>query len=146
MGENFGRSPECRSYAEELMNGLYTISGCGNQDTLIQTTSWVRNRFLDNQTLPSQIPPGLFRVFTPDNQGFCCGNCTLWDLPEVSLYYFPDMGTTECQYNQSFDSTSTPLTGIVAKRMQSLVRDESIAIVSGHTLYDFSQFKSYFYD
>lgn len=134
-GSAFGRSPECRSYADEFINGRYTFSGCGDQDTVIQTTSWVESRFFANATLPSQIPPGLMQVFTPDNQGLCCGNCTLWDLPEVKLYYFPDSSTIGCQKNQSFSvSASNSSAGNLVKRMQSLVAAGSVAIVSGHTL------------
>ena len=134
-GPAFGRSPECRSYADEFINGRYTFSSCGDQDTVIQTTSWVYSHFLENATLPSQIPPGLLRVFTPDDQGFCCGNCTLWDLPEVRLYYFPDSSNLGCQKNQSFNaSASTSSAGNLVKRMQSLVAAGSVAIVSGHTL------------
>ena len=134
-GPAFGRSPECRSYADEFINGRYTFSSCGDQDTVIQTTSWVESRFFENVTLPSQIPPGLMRVFTPDNQGLCCGNCTLWDLPEVRLYYFPDSSTIGCEKNQSFNaSASISSAGNLVKRMQSLVAAGSVAIVSGHTL------------
>ena len=134
-GPDFGHSPECRSYADEFINGRYTFSSCGTQDTVIQTTSWVHTSMFANVTLPSQIPPGLMRVFTPDNQGFCCGNCTLWDLPEVRLYYFPDGDTIGCQKNQSFNaSASTSSAGNLVKRMQSLVAAGSVAVVSGHTL------------
>ena len=134
-GHSFGRSPECRTYANEFINGRYTFSGCGDQDTVIQATSWTGGNYFTNVTLPSQIPPGLMRAFTPDNQGFCCGNCTLWELPEVRLYYFPDSRTVGCQKNQSFNaSASTSLADDLVKRMQSLVAAGSVAIVSGHTL------------
>ena len=107
----------------------------GDQDTVIQATSWTGGNYFANVTLPSQIPPGLMRAFTPDNQGFCCGNCTLWELPEVRLYYFPDSSTIGCQKNQSFNaSASTSLADDLVKRMQSLVAAGSVAIVSGHTL------------
>ena len=142
-GINFGHSPECRSYAKAFIDGRYTISGCGDQDTVIQTASWAFNNFFPDRTLP-QIPPGLMRPDSPDSQSFCCGNCTLWDLPEVRVYYFLDSNTTECRYNQSFNSTSISSARNLAKRVHSNFEDESVAIVNGNTLLVYSCYLSDF--
>ncbi len=82
---------------------------------------------------PSQIPPGLVRRYDIYYTGTCCGNCTL-DISELRLYYFPDRTVVDCHYNQTTNQTSTSSAASLAKRMQSLVGDRSIAVVSGHTL------------
>ena len=109
---DFGRSPECRSYAR----GQYTASNCGNGNH------------------PVQIPPTVTRYWSPDQELTCCGNCSL-EIPEVKLYYFPDGTTTGCDQNQTSNSTSVLSNGNLRKRVQSLMGDGSIAVVSGHTLY-----------
>ena len=124
-GINFGHSPECRSYAEAYRRGQYTFPDCGISSTAFQA---------DQTSLyPSQIPPGLIQQFSDLSVGFCCGNCSL-DLPEVRLYYFPDSSVTDCGYNQSFNTTSISSAENLPKRVQSLVGDGNVAIVSGHTL------------
>ena len=125
-GINFGHSPECRSYAEAYRRGQYTFPECGISSTAFQA---------DQTSLyPSQIPPGLMQRFSDSSVGFCCGNCSL-DLPEVRLYYFPDSSAIDCGYNQSLNSTSISSARNLPKRVQSLVGDGSIVVVSGHTLY-----------
>lgn len=109
---DFGRSPECRSYAQ----GHYTASNCGSGNHSVQ------------------IPPTVTRYWSPGQELTCCGNCSL-EIPEVKLYYFPDGTTTECHQNQTSNSTSLLWNGNLGKRVQSLVGDGSIAVVSGHTLY-----------
>ena len=34
---NFGRSPECRSFAQAYSNSLYTFSGCGSSNMIFST-------------------------------------------------------------------------------------------------------------
>lgn len=75
---SFGRSPECRSYAEPG-RGQYTFSDCGARNTVFQTAAES-----GNSSYSSQIPPGVSRYFNPDYRGSCCGNCSL-DIPEVRL-------------------------------------------------------------
>lgn len=111
---NFGRSPECRSYAEAPSQGQYTLSGCGG-----------------SKTDPSQIPPGILRHFSPDS-GTCCGDCSV-DIPEVRLYYFPEKNV-DCHPNQTSNVNSTLPAQNLEKRIHSLVVGGSTAVVSGHTL------------
>lgn len=124
---SFGRSPECRSYAQAFDRRQYTISNCGSGYTSIYPIA-------SNGLYPVQIPPGVNRYESPDKWYSCCGNCSL-EIPEVRLYYFPDDTTTECHHNQTSNSTSLSSTGNLGKRVQSFVVDGSIAVVSGHTLY-----------
>ncbi len=123
----FGQSPECRSFAEAMSQGQYTLSNCGSSNTVIQT-----GRGLDFE-YPSQIPPGLARYFSPDYSGTCCGTCSLV-IPEVRLYYFLDQSTIDCSSNHTSNFTSTLSARNLEKRMHSLVANGSTAIVSGHTL------------
>ena len=127
----YGRSPECKSWAQDYLGGTYTISGCGSQDTVLQPSDWSSNM---NTVYPTQIPPALLRLdFDP---GYtivtCCGNCSL-QASEVKVYYFPE-NTTNCQYNQTTNSSTILPSGSLGKRVQSLVGEGSIAVVSGHTL------------
>ena len=129
---DFGRSPECRSYAEGLINGQYTVSGCGDQNTVIQTAaSW--DGSASDTTFPPQLPPGILGYFSPHYTGLCCGNCSLV-VSEVRLYYFPDSTTPICQFNQTSNSSSILSVRELEKRVHSFVGDGSIAVVSGHTL------------
>ena len=118
-GTSFGRSPECRSFAQAFSNSRYTFSDCGSSNTI----------------LSAQTPPGLVRYYDPgDISSTCCGNCTL-DFSELRLYYFPDGNSTDCQYSGTSNSTSAFTAGNLGKRMQSLIPDGSTAVVGEHTLY-----------
>ena len=125
---NFGHSPKCRSYAQAMSKGQYTISECGSSNTIIQTAPGL------NFSYPSQIPPGVVLFDNPGPRGTytCCGNCSL-DIPEVRLYYFPDKDTV-CHDNQTTNITSALQARDLGKRIHSLVGDGSTAVVSGHTL------------
>lgn len=118
---NFGQSPECRSYAEAMRQGQYTLLGCGSSKTVVQTAG----------DYPSQFPPGIERYFSPD-EGTCCGDCSI-EIPEVRLYYFPEKNT-DCYYNQTSNVTTTLPAQNLEKRIHSLVFDGSTVVVSGHTL------------
>ena len=124
----FGQSPECKSYAEAMSKGQYTISQCGSRNTVIQSPG------SSNDFYPSLIPPSVNRYSYPDALGWgtCCGNCSL-DIPEVRLYYFPDE-TAVCD-NRTTNNTSALAARNIVKRIHSLVANGSTAIVSGHTLY-----------
>lgn len=121
--EYFGRSPECRSYAQANWDGQYTFAECGS--TVFQGYG--------NSGFPSQIPPGVLRYYSPEYTGLCCGNCSL-DLSEFRLYYFPDSTVTDCHSNISLNNISVSSPEKLVKRVQSLAGDGSIAVVSGHTL------------
>ena len=121
---NFGHSPECTSYAAEYVNQLYTISGCGDQDTVIGNQ--------DNGAYPTQIPPAVVRRMSPYYNALCCGNCSL-SASEVRLYYFPDSSAPNCEYNQTSNSSSM-LSGQNRKRAHSLISNGSIVVTSGYTL------------
>ena len=122
-GISFGRSPECRSYANALKKGQYTFSGCGSSNKVVPTDG----------SYSSQFPPGIVRHFPPHPEdGTCCGDCSL-DIPEVRIYYFPDK-TNNCHHNQTSNVTSTLPARNLEKRIHSLIVDGSTAVVSGHTL------------
>ena len=121
----FGRSPECKSYAEVHRNGeQYTFSDCGSKDTIIQAS--------EGFSLPTQIPPGVVDRFRPLDYA-CCGNCTLI-VPEVRLLYFPDETAPQCEH-QLLNSSKVVSESAVNKRVQSLNKTGTTAVLSGHTLY-----------
>ena len=124
---SFGRSPECRSFARAFDIGQYTASNCGSGNTSVYPID-------TREANPLQIPPAVSRYSSPARYLTCCGNCSL-GIPEVRLYYFPDGTTTQCHNNQTSNSTSVLSAGDLRKRVQSLVGDGGIAVVSGHTLY-----------
>ena len=120
----FGRSPECKSYAEAYRyQERYTISDCGSANTVIQAS--------EGFSLPTQIPPGVLDRFRPLDYA-CCGNCTLM-VPEVRLFYFPDEPAPQCKNPSSNFSVSVPARAI-NRRVQSLNDTGRIAVFSGHTL------------
>ena len=121
---SFGRSPQCRSYATEYGNEIYTISGCGAQNTVIGNE--------DNEGYPTQMPPAVVRRMSPEYNALCCGNCSL-NATEVRLYYFPDSSTPNCHYNQTSNSSSMMLRQN-RKRAYSLITNGSTAVTSGYTL------------
>ena len=134
-GLNFGRSPECSSFAQAYSNALYTFSNCGSSNTDISTQFDWEDSSNSSFGYPPQIPPGLLRYDAGAPQfPTCCGDCTL-DFSELRLYYFPDGNSTDCQYNGTSKSTSAFTAGNLGKRMQSLVPDGCTAIIGGHTLY-----------
>ena len=121
----FGRSPECKSYAEvHRYEEQYTFSDCGSGNTIIQAS--------EGFSLPTQIPPGVVDQFRPLDYA-CCGNCTLI-VPEVRLFYFPDQAAPQCANKPSNSSTIVSARAI-DKRVQPLNNTGSIAVLSGHTLY-----------
>lgn len=121
----FGRSPQCKSYAEVYRNGeQYTFSDCGSRNTVIQAS--------EEFSLPTQIPPGVFDRFRPLDYA-CCGNCTLI-VPEVKLLYFPDQAAPQCTV-QTSNSSAIVSARAINKRVQSINNTGSIAVLSGHTLY-----------
>ena len=124
---SFGRSPQCRSYATEYGNSVFTISGCGDQNTVIRYQDYYGG-------YPTQIPPSVVRRIPPEYYALCCGNCSL-DLSEVRLYYFPDSSTPNCQYNQTSNSSSMLSGQSPEKREHSLIKSGSIAVTSAYTLY-----------
>lgn len=122
----FGRSPECKSYAEaHRSEGQYTFSDCGGENTIIQAS--------EGFSLPTQIPPGVVDRFRPLDYA-CCGNCTLM-VPEVRLFYFPDQEAPQCESQPPNSSAIQPAKAI-KKRVQPLNNTGgSTAVLSGHTLY-----------
>ena len=135
--KHFGRSPECKSFAQAYSSSEYTISGCGSRNTLISSSDLAivlnENDPFHYTFCPTMIPPGVVRQFSPDYLDSCCGGCKL-DAAELSLYYFPDKSSAECQHNETLNSTSTLLSASLGKRVQSIAGDGSIAIVNRQTL------------
>ena len=122
---SFGRSPQCKTYAEiHRYQERYTLTDCGSENTIIQASQGF--------SLPTQIPPGVVDRFRPLDYS-CCGNCTL-KIPQVRLIYFPDQEAPECE-NQPSNSSATVSARALDKRVQSFDNTGSIAVLSGHTLY-----------
>ncbi|MCJ1424628.1 hypothetical protein MMC29_002516 [Sticta canariensis] len=122
----FGRSPECSSYAEVWRNqAKYTFSNCGSNDAIVTASPGI--------VLPHQIPPGVLRQ-VPFLVYECCGNCTL-DVSEVRLYYFRDEAgnSSHCQANQTLVSQPTYAATANKKRARTIPASSNIAIVSGYT-------------
>ena len=83
----FGRSPECKSYAQAYKNrGQYTLSGCPADSAPIPAQAAGYH--------PSQLPAAIFRQRI-DQIFECCGDCQL-RVPEVRLYYFPEKNASYC--------------------------------------------------
>ena len=129
---NFGRSPECSSFARAYDKGLYTFSDCGSSNTIFSTQVFWDEE--DSFGYPPQIPPGLLRRYDEFYTDTCCGTCTL-DFSEMRLYYFPDGNSTDCRYHGTSNSTSASTAGNLRRRMQSLIPNGSTAVVGEHTLY-----------
>ena len=130
-GSSFGYSPQCTSYAQVWQRGgQYTVSNCGNSDTVIQASAPS-----DGIALPTQIPPGVLRAVpgAPHEVYECCGNCSL-DVPQVRLYYFPDSDAPQCQGNQTSNSTAAVFGRSIDRRAHPAPNIGSIATLSGHTL------------
>lgn len=114
----FGRSPECRSYAQAYKDGgQYTLSGCPANDAPIPAQAAGYH--------PSQLPAAIFRQRI-DQIYECCGDCSLL-VPQVRLYYFPEQNASYCSsLNATIAKSNTTIAAI----------DDvpSIAITNGHTL------------
>ena len=123
----FGQSPECRSYANAMRQGRYTISDCGSSNTVIQTDRGV------NFDYPPQLPPGVVRQFDTFYTDTCCGNCSL-EIREVKIYYFPDQTATKCKDIQASNVTSNSSSHIPKNLVHSLAANGNTAVISGYTL------------
>ena len=122
----FGRSPECRSYAQVSNNSAYTLSGCGYQSSVFAGSNLA--------SAESQIPPGIKRQYDPDNDAFCCGECDLI-IRELRLYYFPEETSPGCVHNQTLNKTSAPPAALsLGARAVSSIGDGSVAVLSGQLL------------
>ena len=124
---NFGRSPECKSYAEAWQHrDQYTFSGCGTNDAVVPASTGI--------FLPSQIPPGVINII-PFGSFECCGNCSL-DVPEVRLYYFPDAEDSDyCTSRNVSGGLGNHTTTTIEKRAPTGLGSLSTTVLSGYTLY-----------
>lgn len=108
---NFGRSPECRAYAQqEEQGGQWNFAGCPASENVApvrtppvtsinfnQQPAWgstCDRQFSAWALLPTQLPLGIIQYKADYNCQTCCGNCTL-DVPEFRLYYFEDENADE---------------------------------------------------
>lgn len=123
---NFGRSPECSSYAHAFDRGdQLTLSGCGVNNKVIPA-------FQDGE-LPSQLPPGVLRHHEFLHYQ-CCGNCSL-DVPEVRLFYFPDPNAASyCANRTGVSASANYTTKAINERANSTPGFEVTATLSGQTL------------
>ena len=129
---SFGRSPQCTSLAQAYSRGQFTLSNCGNKNTVIKMD--LSSDVVDPGVIPSlQQPPGMLRSFGMNILGTCCGNCTV-DISEGRLYYFPDNTSTDCSSYKTYNSTLLPA-GNLEKRAESIIANANIAVVSGNTLF-----------
>ena len=126
--KNFGESPECKSYAQAMVKGQYTISNCGS-NTIVN----VSTLGLGFDSDPSPMPPGVNQFLAEEHTFTCCGNCSL-NVPQVRLFYFPDEINVDCQNNQPSNLTSVT-SAPIQKRVHSLVANGSTAVISGYTLW-----------
>lgn len=121
---SFGRSPQCTSLAQAYSRGQITLSNCGNKDTVIKT-DLLSDFIYPGQISSLQQPPGLLRCFDMNYIGTCCGNCTL-DISEGKLYYFPDNTSTDCSFDETYNSTLLSA-GNLEKRVESIIANANIA-------------------
>lgn len=120
----FGRSPECRSYANDADAGTFTFSDCATSDVIAT--------HIATGTLPPQLPPMFSRAWNDRNVGTCCGNCSV-GVQEVRLYYFKEQDSGDCATDETANATLGSSKKVEA-RAHSLIADGGIAVVSGHTL------------
>ena len=114
----FGRSPECKSYAQAYKNGgQYTLSGCPANNAPIPAQAAGYH--------PSQLPAAIFRQRI-DQIYECCGDCSLL-VPEVRLYYFPEKNTSYCSSLNATMAKSNTTTAAIDNV-------PSIITTNGHTL------------
>ena len=108
---NFGRSPECKAYAQrEEQGGQWDLAGCPAGDDVepvrmpavtsvdpYQQPAWgsaCDRQFSAWALLPTQLPPGIVQYKSDYDCQTCCGNCTI-EVPEFRLYYFQDENADE---------------------------------------------------
>ena len=127
---NFGRSPECKSYARAYDNqGQITLSGCDTPQSVVSAQQ-------SDGELPSQLPPGVLR-HQEMLRYECCGNCSV-DVPQVRLYYFPDPDAAKYCANETQASEGNLTTRAVDRRAITPNAGEVTATLSGYTLHDSS--------
>ncbi len=124
---NFGRSPQCKLYAQAFdSKDQLTLSGCEVNTQVVQA--------FQNGELPPQLPPGVLR-----HHEFlryeCCGNCSL-NVPQVRLYYFPDSDAPSyCSNRTGLSVPANDTTRAINRRAGSVLGNEVTATLSGQTLY-----------
>lgn len=118
----FGRSPECRSYAKGADAGTFTFSNCAT------------SHIIATGVYPPEIPPLFQNMWNLRDQGQCCGNCSV-GIEEVRMYYFAEKDPSACATDQNSNATLSSPDKLKA-RAHSLIANDGIAVVSGHTLYD----------
>lgn len=125
---NFGRSPQCKSYAQAFdSESQLTLSGCGVNNQTVQA--------FQGGELPPQIPPGVLRHHEILRYE-CCGNCSL-NVPQVRLYYFPDSNAASyCSNKTGVSVPANHTTKGFNKRADSFPGSEVTAMLGGQTLYD----------
>ena len=140
---NFGKSPECLSYASLYQSGgVYTLSGCAanvTSPTLISA---------GKSSLPSQIPnPSHFIYGEYQHNPYCCGDCD-FDAVDVDVFFWPDdeaveycnrrnatLSRTPTYFNSSIHSHSIGISAGVVFVNESSARLTS-TVINGNTLYE----------
>ena len=86
---NFGRSPQCRSFASIWQDGgTFSLAGCPATEAQLQATESYQ------RPLAGALPLLYNRAamnydWPPQDVHVCCGKCDV-DAPRVRLLYFPD--------------------------------------------------------
>ena len=153
-GRKFGRSSQCRSWANLIRahspTGSFKLNQCTGDAVAVNVSfsPFFNGAKTINEPQVSLLPPGI--VHRPAkgtlwDSFYCCGNCSI-DLSEVELYYFEDESATEYCHslrraiftpNNTLNSDSNTLNLSRTIGEPPFVRTSkgSLAVVSGHTLY-----------
>lgn len=145
---SFGRSPECKYYAEHFVNeypgyveegqqsisydddpiitpsGSLTLANCGSDQT---------------QSPKYYTPPGVSNHVSgfggPGYDYYCCGDCSLM-IDEIRLLYFPGPKTSNCSMSHGLTSSSSILhasSNKLDRRGASLLTNGSVFVSDGYT-------------
>ena len=101
-GRNFGRSPQCTSYAKAIMHHDLRDSPKLFSDCPASYQQGIPTGIPIDEILPPAVS------FLKGNKSLhCCGPCAIF-VPRVRLIYFPEEGQTRCGASQ----TETPMSTI----------------------------------
>ena len=142
----FGRSPECWSFADihlslNVSSFTWTYSQCENRKTVYTVGLTDPRRGLK---MPAAFPPRVVRGKDIIVDLPCCAGCAI-NAADIRLYYFRDQAAIDYCHSQGrkvvvpsemLNGTAniTRASESFATHAVSLPPNESIAVVSGHTL------------
>lgn len=96
---NFGRSPECRSFASIWQEGgTYSFTGCQAAEAHLQATASYQSPLAEALPLLYNKAAAYYD-WPPEDLLICCGRCNV-ETPRVRLLYFPDEDAkSHCEAN-----------------------------------------------